>query len=143
MNIERRARHLRPLRANKLLARWANRWARHLIAISAFRHQNLGRIIVSSHYRLEEVGENLFSGSGRGADDAGTAHLTLMRSLTHRENLLLPQAQLVGIGAVCVGRKLIVVEDFGIRSGAPLPPSRQGVLPASPIVAHNAAGAHC
>jgi len=143
MNVERRNRHLRSLHANALLAAWANRWARHLIAIRGFRHQDLGRIIVSSHYRLAEVGENLFSGSGRGADDAGTAHITLMRSRTHRENVLLPQAQLVGIAAVCVGSKLTVVEDFGIRAGAPLPPRGQRVLPVRPIVAKNAAGASC
>ena len=143
MNTERRNRHLRPLQPNKLLARWANGWARYLIATGGFRHQNLGRIVVSSHYRLAEVGENLFGGSGRGADDAGTAHLTLMRSFTHRENILLPQAQVVGIGAVCVGTKLIVVEDFGIRAGAPLPRPGQRVLPARPIVAHNSGGAHC
>jgi uncharacterized protein YkwD len=143
MNTERRNRRLRPLRPNPLLSSWANRWARHLIAIHGFRHQNLGRIIVSSHYRLAEVGENLFSGSGRGADDAGTAHLTLMRSFVHRENILLPQAQLVGIAAVCTGSTLMVVEDFGIKAGAPLPRPRQGVLAARPIVAHNAGGPSC
>jgi uncharacterized protein YkwD len=143
MNAERRARHLRPLQPNALLATWANHWARWLLATGSFRHQNLGRIIVSSHYRLAEIGENLFGGSGRGADDAGTAHLTLMRSRTHRENILLPQAQVVGIGAVCVGSKLIVVEDFGIRAGAPLPPAGQGVLPVRPIIARNLGGPSC
>jgi len=143
MNTERRNRHMRPLHPNPLLARWANRWARWLIATGAFRHQDLGRIIVASRYRLAEVGENLFGGSGRGADDAGTAHITLMRSLTHRENLLLPQAQLVGIAAVCVGYKLIVVEDFGIKAGAPLPPRGQRIPPVRPIVAKNLAGPHC
>jgi uncharacterized protein YkwD len=143
MNTERRNRHLRPLKTNRLLARWANRWARRLIAINGFRHQNLGRIIVASRYRLAEVGENLFSGSGRGADDAGTAHITLMRSRTHRENVLLPQAQLVGIAAVCVGLKLIVVEDFGIKAGAPLPRRGQRILPVTPLIAKNAGGASC
>jgi uncharacterized protein YkwD len=143
MNAERHARHLRPLQPNSLLADWANRWARHLIAIGGFRHQDLGRIIVASHYRLEEVGENLFRGSGRGAADAGTAHVTLMHSLTHRENLLLPQAQLVGVAALCVGQRLLVVEDFGIKSGAPLPPRGQRVLPARPLIEKSVGGPSC
>jgi uncharacterized protein YkwD len=143
MNTERRNRHMRPLQPNPLLARWANRWARWLISTQNFRHQNLLRIIVASRYRLAEVGENLFGGTGRGADDAGTAHITLMRSRTHRENLLLPQAQLVGIAAVCVGYRLIVVEDFGIKAGAPLPPRGQRIPPVRPIVAKNLAGPHC
>ena len=143
MNAERRHRHLQPLRRGPLLARWADRWARVLLVFHAFRHQNLGKIVVASDYRLEEVGENLFSGSGRGADDAGTAHLTLMRSFVHRENILLPQAQVVGIGAVCRGNMLMVVEDFGIHSGAPLPAAGQRVLPAQPIVADKAGGPTC
>jgi len=143
MNVERRNRHLRPLHTNRLLASWANRWARWLLATRNFRHQNLGRIIVSSHYRLAEVGENLFGGSGRGADDAGTAHITLMRSTTHRENILLPQAQLVGIAAVCIGEKLMVVEDFGIKAGAPLPPRGQRVPAPNPLIAKNLGGPHC
>ena len=143
MNAERSHRHLRPLRRGPLLAQWAERWARALLVYHAFRHQDLGRIVVASDYRLAEVGENLFSGSGRGADDAGTAHITLMHSLVHRENILLPQAQVVGIGAVCVGTKLMVVEDFGIRAGAPLPPAQQQVLGARPLIAKNLAGPSC
>src|SRR5262249_59636964 len=43
MNVERRNRHLRPLQTNRLLAAWANRWARWLLATRHFEHQNLGR----------------------------------------------------------------------------------------------------
>ncbi len=143
INAERRNRHLQQVRPNALLARYAAHWGRHLITTRQFRHQDLGRIIVASHYRLAEVGENLFVGSGRGADDAGTAHLTLMRSTTHRENILLPQAQLVGIAALCVGRKLMVVEEFGIKAGAPLPQPGQRVRSIQPLIAKNPGGASC
>jgi uncharacterized protein YkwD len=143
INAERRNRGLRELHTNELLARYAAHWGRHLIATRQFRHQNLARIIIASHYRLAEVGENLFRGSGRGADDAGTAHLALMHSTSHRANILLPQAQVVGIAALCVGRKLMVVEEFGIRSGAALPPSGQRVASVQPLIAKNAAGPSC
>jgi hypothetical protein len=66
-----------------------------------------------------------------------------MRSTSHRENILLPQAQLVGIAAVCIGHKLMVVEDFGIKAGAPLPRRGQRIPAVRPIVAKNAGGAHC
>ena len=48
-----------------------------------------------------------------------------MHSPEHRANMLLPQGQLVGIAALCSGGKLIVVEDFAIKMGAPLPPAGQ------------------
>jgi hypothetical protein len=50
---------------------------------------------------------------------------------------------LVGIAAVCIGHKLMVVEDFGIKAGAPLPRRGQRIPAVRPIVAKNAGGAHC
>jgi uncharacterized protein YkwD len=143
INAERRNRGLRKLHPSALLERYAEHWGRHLIRRPHLRHQSLGHIIIASHYRLAEVGENLFRGSGRGAVDAGTAHTSLMRSSSHRANILLPQAQLVGISALCTGRKLMVVQDFGIKAGAPLPKPGQRVMALRPLVAKNLGGAHC
>jgi uncharacterized protein YkwD len=143
INAERRNRGLHQLRSSRLLTRYATHWGRHLVALRQFRHQNLAHIIVASHYRLAEVGENLFQGSGRGAIDAGTAHISLMHSESHRANILLPQAQVVGIAALCVGRKLMVVQEFGIRSGAALPPPGQRVASVRPLIAKNAGGPSC
>ena len=78
-----------------------------------------------------------------GAADAGTAHVALMKSPDHRSNVLLPQGQLVGIGAVCSHGKLMVVEDFAIKMGAPLPPAGQPIPAENPIVAPGQAGAGC
>jgi uncharacterized protein YkwD len=143
INAERRNRGLRELRSNPLLERYAEHWGRRSIKRRQLRHQNLARIIVASRYRLAEVGENLFRGSGRGAVDAGTAHITLMRSSSHRANILLPQAQVAGISALCAGRKLMVVQEFGIRAGAPLPKQGQRVMPLRPLIAKNLGGNHC
>jgi uncharacterized protein YkwD len=142
MNAERRARHLAPLAWDPLLAARANTWAHSLQATDEFRHQNLGTIAAAANGRFSEVGENIYSGTGSAAD-VGTAHLSLMRSLEHRENMLLPQGQLVGIGTVCTGGNLMVVEDFAIDMGAPLPPPGQSVPPMYPIVATDPDGAHC
>jgi uncharacterized protein YkwD len=143
INAERRNRGLRKLRRNGLLEKYAEHWGRHLIRGRQLRHQDLGRIIVASHYRLAEVGENLFRGSGRGAIDAGTAHTSLMRSPSHRANILLPQAQVAGIAALCMGHKLMVVQEFAIRAGAPLPRRGQRVMPLRPLIAKSLGGKHC
>jgi uncharacterized protein YkwD len=142
MNDERAARHMRPIAWDPQLAAYANSWARVLLISKPFRHQDLGAILVGANGRLQQVGENLFAGDG-GAADAGSAHLALMGSSTHRQNMLLPEGQLVGIGAVCSGGRLIVVEDFGIKMGAPLPPANEPIAPLNPIVATNPSGAHC
>jgi uncharacterized protein YkwD len=142
MNDERAARGLHPLQWDGQLAAYANSWARVLQATKPFRHQDLGAILVGANGRLQQAGENLFAGDG-GAADAGSAHLALMGSATHRENLLLREGQLVGIGTVCSGGTLIVVEDFGINMGAPMPPANAVIPPANPVVATNPSGAHC
>ena len=142
MNAERAARHLPALAWDPLLGGYANSWAHALLAANQFQHQNLGAILEAAGGRFAQVGENLYYGTG-GAADAGTAHLVLMASAEHRENMLLPQGRLVGIGAACGGGKLVVVEDFAINSGAPLPPPNQAVAPANPVVASDPGGAHC
>jgi len=142
MNAERAARNLAPLSWDQLLASRAQLWAQSLLATHAFYHQNLETIVNAANGRFEEVGENIFSGSGSAAD-AGAAHVGFMRSADHRANMLLPQGQLVGIGAACLDGTLMVVEDFAITMGAPLPPSGQAVPPENPIVAPQTNGASC
>jgi uncharacterized protein YkwD len=142
MNAERAARHVAPLSWDALLASRAQSWAQSLLATRGFYHQNLELIVNAADGRFEEVGENIFSGSGSAAD-AGAAHVGFMRSADHRANMLLPQGQLVGIGAACLDGTLMVVEDFAITTGAPLPPAGQPVPPMDPIVAPQTNGASC
>ena len=142
MNAERGARHLSPLSWNQLLASRAKSWAQTLLATGSFHHQNLEGIIKAADGSFEEVGENIFSGSGSAAN-AGAAHVGFMHSPDHRANMLLPQGQLAGIGAACLNGTLMVVEDFAIRMGAPLPPAGQPVPPMNPIVAPETTGASC
>jgi uncharacterized protein YkwD len=125
-----------------LLGGYANSWAHTLLAANQFEHQRLGAILEAAGGRLVQVGENLYYGTGSAAD-VGTAHLVLMASREHRENTLLPQGRLIGVGAACSGGKLVFVEDFAITAGAPLPPPNQAVAPATPVVASNPGGAHC
>ena len=142
MNTERVARHLKPVAWDALLAQRAAMWARTLLTTNSFHHQNLAIVANAAKGRFGEVGENLFSGTGAAAD-AGSAHVALMNSTEHRENILLPQGQFVGIAAACFHGKLMIVEDFAIKMGAPMPPAGQGVAPANPIVASDPRGAGC
>jgi hypothetical protein len=66
-----------------------------------------------------------------------------MQSPDHRANVLLRQGQLVGIAAVCAHGTLMVVEDFAIKMGAPLPPPGQPIPPELPISAPDQGGARC
>jgi uncharacterized protein YkwD len=140
MNRERAARGLGLLTNDPFLAGFARRWAAFLATTNQFFHQDLGALLRAANGRLGEAGENLYAGNGS-AHDAGSAHLGLMMSPGHRENILLPEHQLIGVGAACVNGTLWVVEDFAARSGTPLPP--RPVPPLQPFVASDAGGASC
>ena len=65
-----------------------------------------GRVAVTG-LRFDFVGENV--GLNR---DAELSHLEFMSSPGHRENILNPRANAVGVGAVRTGEDLWVTEDF-------------------------------
>ncbi len=141
INAERAARGLAPVSLDSQLSATAANWARTLVSTHAFAHQNLGAALNSYGGRLSFLSENLFAGSN-GAADSGSAHAGLMASDGHRQTMLTPELKYVGVGAVCAGGVLTLVEEFGIPAGAPLPPPR-GVPPAAPFVSNDQAGTGC
>jgi uncharacterized protein YkwD len=141
INTERAARGLHPVYFDSYVNAFAVNWAHHLASTLTFQHQDLGTILAQSGGRLEEVGEDLFGGSGNGAESAGAAHLALMHSDGHRANILLPEESLVGVGAACMNGELIVVEDFATPAGVPL--GSHPIPPLNPIAASNPGGAAC
>ena len=66
------------------------------------------RLAAKSSLYLVEEAENVAS-----AESADRAHDGLMHSVHHRENLLHPSYNVVGIGVVRRGETLYVVQDFG------------------------------
>ena len=66
------------------------------------------RLAASCSLYLVEAAENVAS-----AESADRAHDGLMHSVHHRENLLHPSYNVVGIGVVRRGDTLYVVQDFG------------------------------
>jgi uncharacterized protein YkwD len=139
INKERTARGLHTVTVDPLLSSSAAAWAHYLAWTGQFAHQDIGSILNRSNGRFVQVGENLYGGGGAGAVDAGTAHVTLMRSAIHRETMLLPEQRMVGVGAACFNGSLIVVQDFA----SAIPLKSHPVPPVNPIASPNEGGAGC
>jgi hypothetical protein len=84
-----------------------------MVAAGQLSHQFLGepslpqRLATTSNLLLEQSGENVAFDY-----DAAGAHQHLMLSPHHRENLLNPAYNLVGLGVVRSGDRLYIVQDF-------------------------------
>jgi uncharacterized protein YkwD len=141
INTERITRGLAPLKLDPVLQRYSQAWANHLAATGTFTHQNLLPILNASGGRFGQAGENLFAAKGAGATDAGTAHDALMRSPSHRVNILLPEERFIGIGVACAGGRMVVVQDFASPMGVTLRP--RPIPPLQPLAASNLNGARC
>jgi len=85
-----------------------------MVAAGQLSHQFLGepslpqRLATTSNLLLERSGENVAVDY-----DAAGAHQHLMLSPHHRENLLNPAYNVVGLGVVRSGDRLYIVQDFG------------------------------
>ena len=94
-------------------------------------HSNIGALLGPFDY----VGENIATGS-RGVS-AGALHVAWMHSQEHRDNILSPGFQSVGIGVYCSPNGSIwATTEFGRPSSAGQPPAYNGGTPANPIAAH-------
>ncbi len=102
-----------PLTLDAGLSRAARAHAEAMVAAGHLSHQFLGepslpqRLATTSNLLLERSGENVAFDY-----DAAGAHQHLMLSPHHRENLLNPAYNLVGLGVVRSGDRLYIVQDF-------------------------------
>jgi len=102
-----------PLTLDAGLSRAARAHAEAMVAAGQLSHQFLGepslpqRLATTSNLLLERSGENVAFDY-----DAAGAHQHLMLSPHHRENLLNPAYNLVGLGVVRSGDRLYIVQDF-------------------------------
>ncbi len=103
-----------PLTLDAGLSRAARAHAEAMVAAGQLSHQFLGepslpqRLATTSNLLLERSGENVALDY-----DAAGAHQHLMLSPHHRENLLNPAYNVVGLGVVRSGDRLYIVQDFG------------------------------
>jgi uncharacterized protein YkwD len=141
INRERTTRGLAPLRLDPVLQRFSQAHANHLAATNTFTHQNLMPILNAAGGRFGQAGENLFAARGAGATDAGTAHDALMRSPSHRVNILLPEERFIGVGVACAGGRMVVVQNFASPMGVTL--QSRPTPPLQPLAASSLSGASC
>jgi len=103
-----------PLTLDAGLSRAARAHAEAMVAAGQLSRQFLGepslpqRLATTSNLLLERSGENVALDY-----NAAGAHQHLMVSPHHRENLLNPAYNVVGLGVVRSGDRLYIVQDFG------------------------------
>ena len=138
VNAERAARGLAPLHADVWLGDQARGWS-YTMSVNGFRHSDLSRLF---HGQYNYVGENIAWANGAGAT-AGLIHLMWMQSSGHRENLLAPAFDVIGIGVFCApDGTLWATQNFG-RSNALGAAPAFTIPPQNPIVRPDAGSASC
>ena len=108
LNAERAARGRPALAWDPALANYASAWSQNMAA-NGFRHSNIGNMWGIGSYNV--IGENIAMGYGSGTT-AGTLHVAWMNSSGHRENMLSPQFDSVGIGVFCAAGRQHVGDDI-------------------------------
>jgi len=98
-NAERAARGLKPLRWDDGLAAHAKGWSAEM-ARTGFRHSDLRPLMSGSPPRFNMVAENIGWGRGTGVTSS-TMHSMWMRSDGHRQNMLNPALEAIGVGVAC------------------------------------------
>ena len=112
-NESRRQAGVPPLRADRGLTDAAREHAQRMVANGELSHQFTGeqalmvRIADVSSLRFDRAGENVAYNAS-----ADSAHDALMHSPPHRQNLLDPNFNTVGMAAIWSHGRLYVVEDF-------------------------------
>ena len=126
LNDERRARGLPPLAWNAQLASYAASWSRTM-GSSNLHHSNISSLLNNFDY----VGENIAMGSGV---PVSALHLAWMHSQDHRDNILSPGFEDVGIGVYSAPNGTMwATADFGRPWSAGSPPPYAGNTPENPI----------
>jgi uncharacterized protein YkwD len=138
MNDERAARGLAPLAWNATLASYATSWSHQMGDGNDLHHSNIGSLLGPFDY----VGENIATGS-RGIT-AGALHVAWMHSPEHRDNILSPGFQAVGIGVYCSSNgSMWATTEFGRASSAGQPPAYNGGTPEYPIARSGGSSVSC
>ena len=112
MNAVRAAYGVRPLRPGRALMRAARAHSTDMARRGYFDHGDFVRRLRRFGVRLPYVGENLAYGSG--GMGAGDVVKMWIASPPHRQNLLDPGFQRVGVG-MAVGSRMLITADFGGR----------------------------
>jgi uncharacterized protein YkwD len=112
VNRERQSRGLAALVSDERLRQAARKHSQRMAAANQLEHQLAGepqleRRLGQSALRFDSSGENVAL-----AADASRAHTALMHSPHHRDNILDPEYNSIGIGVVPTARGIFVTQDF-------------------------------
>jgi uncharacterized protein YkwD len=113
-NRERAAQRLRPLHWDNSLAAGARQHAQRMAQQNILSHQLPGEEdfkarALRAGARFSSLAENIAEGP-----DASGVHMQWMNSPPHRENLLDPKLDSIGIGVAERGGEMFAVEDFSL-----------------------------
>ncbi len=143
LNAERRARGLASLDWDDDLARMAGDWSAQMARTGNFSHRDLGAASgLPGIAKFSALGENIAWVEGY-ANMGNQLHLGWMRSEGHRENMLQPGFDSVGIGVVCDGGRAWATQNFGRLDTSNAPPVSSATPPENPIVATRLDGVRC
>jgi uncharacterized protein YkwD len=142
VNTERAARGLPPLAWSADLARLAVDWSGHMASTGTFAHRDLGAAGSEPGIsRFSALGENIAWVEGY-KNNAYQLHLGWMKSDGHRQNILQPGFDSIGIGVVCSGGKVYATQNFG-RALSSTPNLSSTTPPQDPITAVKLDGLVC
>ena len=126
-NEARRQQGLPPLAGDQTLTAAARRHSGDMLARGFFSHVNPDGLSASQRLPrgysriMRQSGENIWMGSGQNTYNprylAGAIMASLMASPGHRQNLLDPHYNHLGVGVAAWGREVRVTQDFGQLPG--------------------------
>lgn len=111
VNNERQARGLAPLALDSTLSKIAQNWSSKMAASGAMSHSGTG---IPNGFNA--YGENVLKATS--GTSAGAMHNLWMNSSGHRQQMLQPGYDRIGIAAVCVDGSVYATEAFGQSSSA-------------------------
>ncbi len=115
INESRRQQGLAPLTVDPRLTQAARKHSQLMASRGALSHRlpdepSIPNRFAAENFPSDRQGENIALDQ-----DADSAHRELMHSPPHRENILDPEYNVVGVGVVRSGRDIYVTEDFARR----------------------------
>lgn len=118
-NEDRTHKHVAPLAENDLLAQAAHKHLKEMMRQHQLSHQfpgepSVAERIAATHLRFQASGENVafFTDRQNAKRNAEEANNILMHSPPHRENILKPDYNSIGVAIASDGEDVWVVEDF-------------------------------
>jgi uncharacterized protein YkwD len=143
VNQERAARGLPAFAWDPQLANLAADWSANMAASGNFNHRDLSGTIRQPGWAgvYWGLGENIVTGGGL---TSNSSHAAWMNSPGHRQNVLQPGFDSIGIGVFCdANGRLWATQNFGRHAGTNAPPLSQGIPPLDPFVVPQTGGTGC